>query len=73
MIDPERVVLDGALGAAAPYVVNGAQEILDVYSPMVVEEGMDVVPGALGKNAELYGSIALFRQTYVDALCASDQ
>lgn len=72
MIDPDRIVLDGALGAASRYVISGVKEMLELYSPMVMAEGIKIVAGGLEKDAELYGGIALFRQAYVDTLCAWD-
>ena len=72
MLDPGAVVIDGRLGAPGTHVVAGIEEMLARQAPLLKAQGMKMLRGGLGHDAELYGSVALFREAYVEALCARD-
>ena len=70
MLDPAAVVIDGALGAAGPYVLAGIRESIDRHTAPVVADSIQVISGALGDRAELLGGAALARQFRLDAVRA---
>lgn len=72
LLDPGAIVLDGALEGSSRYVIAGLEQMTGRYAPLLKEAGMAVLGGGLGHDAEFYGSIALFRQKYVEALCATE-
>jgi predicted NBD/HSP70 family sugar kinase len=72
VLDPGAVVLDGALEGTARHVISGLEEMTERYAPLLRDDGMAVLSGGLGHDAEFYGSIALFREKYVQALCATE-
>jgi predicted NBD/HSP70 family sugar kinase len=72
IIDPVAVVLDGNLGKSAQYIKTGIEDTMDVYAPVLKLEGMEVRTGGLGRDAEFHGSIALFRDAYIEALCGPE-
>ena len=70
LLNPDAILIDGALGAAATPVVDGVREVIDRYTPPMVSHDLRVLPGDLGDNAQLAGAIVLARQHHVDALLA---
>jgi predicted NBD/HSP70 family sugar kinase len=71
LLDPGAIVLDGALEGTSRYVITGLEEMTRHYAPLLDQDGIAVLSGGLGHDAEFYGSIALFREKYVEALCAT--
>ncbi|MHC9043290.1 ROK family protein [Microbacterium saperdae] len=63
VIDPDVIVVDGALGAAAPVVAAGAREALSRACSPLLAHDLRIVPGALGGTAVFVGGAALFHQT----------
>jgi predicted NBD/HSP70 family sugar kinase len=72
IIDPVAVVLDGNLGKSAEYIKTGLEETMEIYAPVLKLEGMEIRTGGLGRDAEFHGSIALFRDAYIEALCGPE-
>jgi predicted NBD/HSP70 family sugar kinase len=68
LLNPDAIVIDGALGAAATPVVAGMREVIDRYTPPMVSQAVSILPGELGDDAQLLGAIVLSRQHYVDEL-----
>jgi len=68
LLNPDAIVIDGALGAAAVPVVAGIREVIERYTPPMVSASVRVLPGELGEDAQLRGAVALARQHHVDAL-----
>jgi predicted NBD/HSP70 family sugar kinase len=58
-IDPDVVVLDGALGAAAQPIADGVRESVNRYAPPAMARGVQIMPGKLGTAAALHGAAAL--------------
>jgi predicted NBD/HSP70 family sugar kinase len=58
-VDPDVIVLDGALGAAAEPIADGVRESVNRYAPPAMARGVQIVPGLLGTNAALHGAVAL--------------
>jgi predicted NBD/HSP70 family sugar kinase len=71
LLDPGAIVVDGALEGMSRYVIAGLEQMTHRYASLM-DNGMAVLSGGLGHDAEFYGSIALFRQKYVEALCATE-
>jgi predicted NBD/HSP70 family sugar kinase len=61
MFNPDALVLDARLGAAAIPVLAGIRETIDRYALAPAAEAVQVLPGTLGDNAELLGAAALAR------------
>ncbi len=58
-IDPDVIVLDGVLGAAARPIADGVRDSVNRYAPPAMARGVRIVPGALGATATLHGAVAL--------------
>jgi len=59
VLDPQAIVVDGALGAGSRAVVAGIRERIERALPRRVFEELQLVPGALADQAELVGAAAL--------------
>lgn len=59
MLNPHAIVLDARLGAAADPLMLGLRESLDRFALTPAAEATQILPGALGENAELFGAAAL--------------
>jgi predicted NBD/HSP70 family sugar kinase len=68
LLNPDAIVIDGALGAAAAPVVAGVREVIDRYTPPMVSQALSVLPGELSEDAQLRGAVVLARQHHVDVL-----
>ncbi len=61
-IDPDAIVVDSVLGAAADVIADGVREAVNRFAPPAMASGTLVVPGTLGAEAYLMGAVALVRQ-----------
>jgi len=59
VLDPQAIVVDGALGAGSRAVVAGVRERIERALPRRVFEELQLVPGTLADQAELVGAAAL--------------
>jgi predicted NBD/HSP70 family sugar kinase len=62
LLNPEAIVVDGMLGAAAEPVLQGIREMVDRHAMSPVARAVRVVPGQLADRAELLGAVALATQ-----------
>jgi predicted NBD/HSP70 family sugar kinase len=58
-LDPDVVVIDGSLGAAAQPIIDGVRESVHRYAPPRMARGVRIVPGELGAAAFMQGAAAL--------------
>jgi len=72
LLNPDAIVIDGALGPAARYVVDGVREAVDRHAPPMISEALVVRPGTLGDNAQLLGAVALARERHHEELLGDD-
>lgn len=61
LLDPEAIVIDGALGPASEVVARGLREELERTCSPLAAQNLNVVPGALGDAAPFVGGAVLFR------------
>lgn len=67
LLDPDVIVVDGALGVAADIVARGLREELErTCSPLAVRD-LVVIPGTLGDSAAFIGGATLFHTSSVSA------
>jgi predicted NBD/HSP70 family sugar kinase len=59
LLNPDAVVLDARLGAAATPLLDGLREMIDRFTLAPAAEAVAVRPGGLGPDAELFGAAAL--------------
>jgi predicted NBD/HSP70 family sugar kinase len=67
-LNPEALILDGALGGAGRHVLSGLSEQIERYCAPAVASSLAVISGTLGPDAEILGAIRLAR---TEALAAS--
>jgi predicted NBD/HSP70 family sugar kinase len=67
MFDPAAVVVQGSLGAAGQYILDGIRESIGRHAAPVVADSVAVIPGELGDQAELLGGVVLARQLRLSA------
>lgn len=60
-LNPAAIVVDGSLGPAARFVVDGLREPIDRYASPTAASHLRVLVGTLGPRADLFGAIALTR------------
>ncbi|QMU68781.1 ROK family protein [Streptacidiphilus sp. P02-A3a] len=60
-LNPELLIIDGALGGAGRHVLGGVTEQIERWCAPAVAASLAVVPGALGADAEIVGAIRLAR------------
>lgn len=58
-IDPDVIVLDGALGEASSIVAEGVRETVRRYAPPSMTHGLRIEAGILGPDAPLVGAAML--------------
>jgi predicted NBD/HSP70 family sugar kinase len=68
LLNPDTIIIDGALGDAVAPVVDGVREMLERHTPPMISRTVAVLPGALGADAQFAGAVALARQRHHDAL-----
>ena len=68
LLNPDTIIIDGALGDAAAPVVDGVRETLERHTPPMISHTVAVLPGTLGADAQFAGAVALARQRHHDAL-----
>jgi predicted NBD/HSP70 family sugar kinase len=67
LLNPDLLVVDGALGPAAVPVVNGIRETIEHRTPPMTHRGLHVRPGHLTTPIPV-GAAVLAHQTYIDEL-----
>lgn len=63
LLNPERVVIGGALGGLGDLFVEPAQIALEQNALPIVAESVRIVPGELGERAGALGGVALMLRT----------
>jgi predicted NBD/HSP70 family sugar kinase len=66
MLNPEAIVVDGMLAAAAQPFLAGMREMIDRHTAGPVAESVRILSGSLGDRAELLGAVALARIERLD-------
>jgi predicted NBD/HSP70 family sugar kinase len=61
VLDPDAIVIDGALGDAALPIVEGVSQAVQQYAPPAMARDLPIIPGTLGVSAPLVGAAALAR------------
>jgi predicted NBD/HSP70 family sugar kinase len=61
VLNPGVIVVDGRLGAAAAFVVDGIREQIERFTPPAIGSSMSVVAGELDAEASVHGAIHLAR------------
>lgn len=61
VLDPDAIVIDGALGDAALPIVDGVSQAVQQYAPPAMARNLPIIPGTLGAAAPLVGAAALAR------------
>ena len=61
VLDPDAIVIDGALGDAALPIVDGVRQAIHQYAPPAMARGLPIIPGVLGVSAPLVGASVLAR------------
>lgn len=59
VLDPAAVIVDSTLGSAGELVLAGIRESIARHAAPVVADSVQVIPGALGDEAEVLGAVAL--------------
>ncbi|WP_157435646.1 ROK family protein [Actinospica robiniae] len=67
-LNPGLLILDGALGGAGRHVLAGLTEQIERYCAPAVAAALQLVPGALGPDADIRGAVHLAR---IEALAAT--
>ena len=60
IINPERIILSGGVALAGDILLDSVRENLKNYAMPVTLKGMEIRQGALGNDAGIKGSTALF-------------
>jgi predicted NBD/HSP70 family sugar kinase len=60
-LNPDVLILDGALGGAGRHVLSGLAEQIERFCAPAVAASLSVVQGTLGADAEILGAIRLAR------------
>ena len=60
-LNPAAIVVDGSLGPAARFVVEGLRDPIDRYASPTAASNLRLLVGTLGPRADLFGAIALSR------------
>ena len=61
LLDPDAIVIDGALGDAALPIVDGVRQAVNQYAPPAMARGLPILPGTHGAAAPLIGAAVLAR------------
>jgi len=61
MLNPAAIVVDGAVGPAGRYIIEGLREMVSRHAAPVTADAVRIVPGELGAHADLLGAVALVR------------
>jgi predicted NBD/HSP70 family sugar kinase len=61
-LNPSVLVVDGALGSAARFVVDGLRESIEHLTSPVAASALQIRAGSLGDRADLFGAIAVARE-----------
>jgi predicted NBD/HSP70 family sugar kinase len=66
VLNPEAIVVDGLLGAAAEPFLAGVREMIDRHTPAIVADDVRLLTGSLGDRAEILGAVALAGRERLD-------
>ncbi len=58
-LNPAAIVVDGTVGPAGGYIIEGLNETISRYAAPSTTEAVRLLPGALGAHADLLGAVAL--------------
>jgi predicted NBD/HSP70 family sugar kinase len=61
VLDPDAIIIDGALGDAAGPIVEGVRGSVNQYAPPAMARDLPIVAGSLGIRAALVGAAAVAR------------
>jgi predicted NBD/HSP70 family sugar kinase len=61
VLDPDAIIVDGALGDAAGPIVEGVRGSVNQYAPPAMARDLPIVAGSLGIRAALVGAAAVAR------------
>jgi predicted NBD/HSP70 family sugar kinase len=67
MLNPDLVVLDGAVGPAGRHIIAGLTETIDRHATPATSTPVRVLAGELGADAEVLGAVALVRRNWATA------
>ncbi|HEY4745989.1 MAG TPA: ROK family protein, partial [Steroidobacteraceae bacterium] len=59
LINPERIVVGGSMGAAGDVLLDPIREAVERAAIPSAANDVDIVPGVLGERAELLGAVGL--------------
>lgn len=68
LINPDAIIVDGSLGAAADPIAAGIRELLSRRTPPMIGDHITVTSGELGDDAVIHGAVELARRARVDRL-----
>jgi hypothetical protein len=61
-LNPSMLVVDGTLGSAARFVVDGLRESIEHLTSPIAASALQIRAGSLGERADLLGAIAVARE-----------
>jgi predicted NBD/HSP70 family sugar kinase len=61
MLNPAAIVVDGVLGPAGGYIIEGIREAVTRHAAPTAADAVRILPGTLGAHADLLGAVALAR------------
>ena len=62
VLNPGLIVVDGRLGAAAPYVVAGVRDRIERHTPPAIGASVEIAVGELPDSAAVHGAVHLVRR-----------
>lgn len=68
LVNPDAIIVDGSLGAAAEPIAAGIRELLGRRTPSMIGDHIIVTSGELGEDAVNRGAVELARRARVDRL-----
>jgi predicted NBD/HSP70 family sugar kinase len=61
-LNPSMLVVDGTLGSAARFVVDGLRESIEHLTSPIAASALQIRAGSLGERSDLLGAIAVARE-----------
>ena len=59
MLNPDAIIVDGAVGEAAPYIIEGITEAVARHAAPATSEAVHIIAGTTGSRADILGAVAL--------------
>jgi predicted NBD/HSP70 family sugar kinase len=59
MLNPDAIIVDGAVGEAAPYIMDGITEAVARHAAPATSEAVHIIAGTTGSRADILGAVAL--------------